>query len=202
MQISATDAASFRVVIRWPKRERLLLYLLWSACGLAAVGALAVVVLPLGGGVNRVGGVAIALAVAAAAAAALALVPALDRVLSLVLYGVAALALTYGVMSLASLPLRLAVLGNCPPAPQACPPGFEPAMTGGETLAVEAGITLGVLALLVIVAAMEVRYRPRLRVIGRAPRHQPEAAPAPPPEMRPSAIVKKPATSVPDDGGN
>ena len=197
-----TDAASFPVVIRWPPRERLLAYLLWSVSGLAALGAVVVIALPLGGGVNRIAGVAVALAVAAAAAATLALAPALERVLSLVLYGVAALALTYGVMSLASLPLRLAVIGNCPPAPQACPPGFEPAMTGGETLGVEAGITLGVLALLAVVAAMEVRYRPRLRIIGRTPRHQPAEVAAPPPEMRPSAIVKKPAKTVPDDSGN
>ena len=202
MPIWATETASFRVVIQWPPRERLLLYLLWSACGLSVVGAVAVIAMPLGGGVNRIAGVAIALALAAAAAAGLALVPALDRILSLVLYGVAALALTYGLMSLASLPLRLAVIGNCPPAPQACPPGFEPAMSGGETLGVEAGITLGVLALLAVVAAMEVRYRPRLRIIGRAPHRQAEAAAPPPPEMKPSAIVKKPAKTVPDDSGN
>src|SRR5436305_5379400 len=134
MPIWATDAASFPVVIRWPPRERLLVYLLWSTCGLSAVGAAAVLALPVGGGVNRIGGVAIAMAVAAAATAALALVPALERALSLVLYGVAALALTYGLMSLASLPLRLAVIGNCPPAPQACPPGFEPAMPGRQTV--------------------------------------------------------------------
>ncbi len=202
MPIWATDTASFPVVIQWPPRERLLAYLLWSACGLSAVGAVAVLALPLGGGVNRIAGVAIALAVAAAAAATLALVPGLERVLSLVLYGVAALALTYSWMSLASLPLRLAVIGNCPPAPQACPLGFEPAMTGGETLGVEAGIALAVLAVLAIVCAMEVRYRPRLRIIGRAPQRQSEPAGAPPPEMRPSAIVKKPVKTVPDDGGN
>jgi len=202
MLISATEPASFRVVKWPPTRERLLTYLLWSACGLSAAAAVAVVALPLGGGVNRIAGVGIALALAAAAAATLALVPTLERALSLILYGVAALALTYSLMSLASLPLRLTVIGSCPPAPEACPPGFERAITGGEMLGVEAGITLGILALLVVVTAMEVRYRPRLRIIGRAPQRSAEPAPAPPPEMKASAIVKKPASSVRDDGGN
>jgi hypothetical protein len=182
MLISATETAKSPTVIKRPPRERLLAYLLWSACGLSAAGAVAVIAFPLAGGVNRVAGVAI--------------------VLALVLYGVAALALTYSLMSLASLPLRLAVIGSCPPAPQACPPGFEPSMTGGETLGVEGGIVLGVLALLVVVTAMEVRFRPRLRIIGRAPALRHEPAPPPPPEMKPSAIVKKPASTVPDDGGN
>jgi len=111
---------------------------------------------------------------------------------------VSALALTYGLMSLGSLPLRLTVLGTCPQAPRACPPGFEPPMTSGENLAVEAGITLGVIALLAVVTAMELRYQPRLRLFGRGPSAQgprPEA-PAPPPEMKASAIVKKPASST------
>ena len=69
-------------------------------------------------------------------------------------------------------------------------------MTGGETLGAEAGIALGLAALLLGVAAMEVRYRPRLRIIGRAPAQgQAAEAPAPPPQMKPSAIVKKPVAS-------
>jgi len=182
--------------VTWPPRERLLAYLLWAACGCAAVAAVAVVALPASGGVNRIVGVAIPFAITAAAVAALAFWTALERWLSLVLYAVTALACTYALMSLASLPLRLAVLGTCPAAPVACPPGFEPGMTGGETLGVEAGIVLGIAALLLAVAAMEVRYRPRLRVIGRTPvARQAAEAPAAPPEMRPSAIVKKPVTS-------
>jgi hypothetical protein len=187
--LQATKPASFRFV-KWPPRERLLIYLLWAVCGCAVAGALAAVALPLGGAVNRIAGVAIPFGIAAAAAAALALSPSLERWLSLVLYGLAALALTYSLMSLASLPLRLTVLGTCPPSPSACPTGFEPAITGGEMLGVEAGIVLGLVGLLIAVAAMEVRYRPRLRIIGRAP--IPSEAPAPPPEMMPSAIVKKP----------
>lgn len=183
----------------WPKRDRLLSYLLWGGCGASVLAAVAVVALPLGG-VNRIYGVAIPFALAAAACAALALAAHIDRVLSLLLYGLSALALTYSLMSLASLPLRLTVLGTCPPAPVVCPPGFEPDMTGGETLGVEIGIALGIVALLLTVAAMEVRYQPRLRLFGRArtaPGYEPPVAP---PEMKASAIVKKPATETANRG--
>lgn len=193
MPISATEPPSFPVVIKWPPRERLMTWLLWGACGLSVASALAAVALPISGGVNRVGGTAIAFLIAAAATATLALGLAVERWVSLVLYGLTALALTYALMSLASLPLRLAVLGTCPVAPAPCPAGFEPSMTGGETLAVEAGITLGLIALLALVAAMELRYQPRLRLFGRS--RPPAVAPSAPPEMRPSAIVKNPATS-------
>ena len=188
-------------MIAWPKRELLLVYLLWGGCGASVVAALAVVAAPTGGGVNRIYGVAIPFAIAAASCAALALSRALDRVLSLLLYGLAALALTYGLLSLASLPLRLAVLGTCPSRPAVCPPGFEPGMTGGETIGVEAGITLGIIALLLAVAAMEVRYQPRLRIFGRSTAAGPrDVAPSAPPEMKASAIVKpKPAAPEPDE---
>ena len=186
--------------MKWPPRERLLVYLLWAACGCAVIAGVATLALPLGGGVNRIAGVAIPFAIAAAALAALAFWPDLERWLSLVLYGVTALACTYGLMSLASLPLRLTVLGTCPDSPAACPPGFEPPMTGGETFGLEAGIAIGLAALLLAVAAMEVRYRPRLRIIGRAPAQQQAESPAAPPQMKASAIVKKPATESANSG--
>lgn len=180
-----------------------MVYLLWGACALSVVAAFAVILFPLGGGLNRIYGVAAAFAIAAGAAAALALAAGIDRVLSLVLYGVTALALTYGLMSLASLPLRLAVIGTCPSAPLGCPVGFEPPMTGGETLGVEAGVALAILALLAALAAMELRYQPRLRIFGRTQaRRETSVAPAPPPEMKPSAIVKKPATETVNRGSS
>lgn len=182
------------------KRDRLLAYLLWSGCGASLLAGIAVGALPIGGGVNRIYGVAIPFALAAAACAALALAAHIDRVLSLLLYGVTALALTYGLMSLASLPLRLSVLGTCPAAPARCPTGFEPAMTVGETLGVDIGIALGILALLITVAAMEVRYQPRLRLFGRQALAARAEAPATPPEMKASAIVKKPAAETSNSG--
>lgn len=178
--------------MKWPARERLLLYLQWAACGLTAAAGAAAVLLPLGGGEDRLAGAAVPFALAAVACAALALLPNLDRVLSLVLYGVTVIAQTYGLMVVGSLPLRLTVVGTCPAGPLPCPPGFEPDMTARETLGLEVALTLGILGLLAAVAAMEVRYRPRLRIIGRS-RAQQAPQGARPPEMRPSAIPKKPA---------
>jgi hypothetical protein len=158
---------------------------------LAAAAAVAVLVLPTSSGHNRLTGAVLPFLFAAGVFAALGLFRNLDRVLSLVLYAVAVVAITYGLMVVGSLPLRLTVIGTCAPGPLACPPGFEPDMTGGETLGLESALTLGILGLLLAVAAMEVRYRPRLRIIGRSA--GPAAQAAPPPEMKPSAIPKKPA---------
>lgn len=174
-------------------RERLLAYLLWATCGLAVLAAAVVLVLPLGGGVNRLSAAALPFLVAAAAAAVLAYWTQVERWLSLVLYAVGILGLTYGLMVVGSLPLRLTVLGTCPAPPLACPTGFEPAMTGRETLALDFAVALGVIGLLCAVAAMETRYRPRLRIIGRSPGARTPEAASPPPEMKPSAIPKKPA---------
>ena len=168
-----------------PTRDQLLQWTLWAACGLALVGAAVAVFVP-GLSQNRIAGAAVAFVVGAAALAGLALLKRAERLLSLTLYGVAALALTYGLMSEGSVPLRLSVLGTCPPAPRACPAGFEQPLSDRENLAFEGALLFGGIALLVSVLALEVQFQPRLRVFGRS--QQP--ATAPPPEMKPSAIVK------------
>lgn len=171
-----------------PPRERLLQWLFWAGCGLAVLGGIAALAIPHGG-VNRIGPVAIPFALAAAALVVLGLGLQLDRWLLLVLYAVPALALTYGLMMVASVPLRLAVLGTCPPAPATCPVGFEPPMTGAENLALQLAIGLGAAALVATLTALEVQFRPRLRLFKASPA---PAAPPPPPVMKPSAIVRKP----------
>jgi hypothetical protein len=186
-----------RGVTSLPPKAQLLQWLFWAGCGLAVLGGVLAVLLPLGGE-NRIGLVAIPFGIGAAALAALALNRQLDRWIALLLYALAAIAITYGLMVVASVPLRLAVLGTCPSAPQACPVGFEQPLSGRENLALEVAVALGIVALLATLAALEVQFQPRLRVIGRSTR-SPEA-PAPPPEMRASAIVAKPkpAQTVPD----
>ncbi len=174
-----------------PPRPRLLQWLLWAACGLAALGAVAVLLLPLGG-TNRIGIAALPFAVGAAALAVLALYSSLDRRLVMLIYAIAAIALVYGLMEVASVPLRLAVEGNCPASIKSCPVGFERPMTGGESAALDTGVALVLVSVVAAMAALEVQFRPRLRLIGRDAR--PVEQPAPPPEMKPSAIVRKPAT--------
>ena len=190
MLISATEPPSFRVVMQRPSGDRLLPFLLWAGCGAAAGAAAAVLVLPLGGGMDRLEAAALPFAVAAAACALLALWPNVERLLSVVLYVVSALALTYGLMVAASLPIRLTLVATCTLTPaSACPSGFEPPMTRGETLGLDVAAALGVAALVLILCAMEIRHRPRLRILkARGAPAQPTAAPAP--QMKPSAIVK------------
>jgi hypothetical protein len=65
-------------------------------------------------------------------------------------------------------------------------------MTGGENVALPAVIALGVIALLLAVLALELQYQPRLRLFGRS-RQPAYPVQAPPPEMKPSAIVRKPS---------
>lgn len=173
-----------------PLGDGLLRFLLWAGCAAAAGAALAVLVLPIGGGMDRLEAAALPFAVAAAACAALALWQNLERLLSVVLYGLSALALTYGLMVAGSLPLRLTLVARCTLTPaSACPSGFEPPMTRGETLGLDVAVALGIAALVLALCAMEVRHRPRLRIL-RTRRAPAQHTVDPTPQMKPSAIVK------------
>lgn len=136
-------------------------------------------------------GAALPFGLGAAALAGLGFGRKLERWVVLILYTVAALSLTYGLMIVASVPLRIAVLGTCPPGPVGCPTGFERPLTGGENLALQFAVGLGIAAIVITLAALEVQFQPRLRLFGR-PSPQREA-PAPPPAMKPSAVVRKPS---------
>lgn len=120
----------------------------WIACGLAVTGG----ILPLllgAGGTNRIGGAAIPFGVAAMALVAAALLYRQGRPLATALYFVAGMALVYGMLTMIAVPLRLAVIGTCDPAPAICPAGFERPMTGGEDSGLAIGVAMGTLAILV-----------------------------------------------------
>jgi hypothetical protein len=129
----------------------------WFACGLSAVAG--VVPIVFGGGSNRIGGVLIPFAVAAILLAAGALLHSQGRPITTLLYFLASLAIVYGMLAILTLPLRLAVIGTCPPVPAACTSGLERPMTGGESTALGLTIGLGIVAILTGFFALVSLYR-------------------------------------------
>src|ERR1700704_2375215 len=102
-------------------RNPRVLWSFWIACGLAVTGGLLPFLLAAGG-TNRIAGAAIPFGVAAMAFAAAALLYERGRPLTTSLYFVAGIAVVYGMLFMIAVPLRLAVVGTCEPAPSICAP--------------------------------------------------------------------------------
>ena len=117
----------------------------WTACLMSVLGGLA----PLffGGTSNRMAFTIIPFGVGALAFALNALMHHQSRAIPTLLYFLAGLAIVYAILAMITVPLQLAVLGTCPPAPGTCQPGQGQAMTGGESDGLAAGITFGLLAI-------------------------------------------------------
>jgi hypothetical protein len=129
----------------------------WLACGLAAIGGLGPLLLT--GPSGRVSGVVVPFGLAAVGLAACAVLYGQGRTLATGLYFVAGLAIVYGSLSLMAVPLRLAVIGTCPPAPAQCTPGFEHPLTGTENVGLEFAIGMGIAAVLVGFFGLVALYR-------------------------------------------
>jgi hypothetical protein len=165
----------------------------WLACGLAAVGG--VVPLLLTGTSGRVNGVIVPFGLAAIALAACAALYGQGRTFTSLIYFVAGLAIVFGILSLLAVPVRLSLVGTCPPSPAQCPVGFERPMTGAETLSLQFAIGMGIAAVLVGFFGLVALYRhldaarpelPPMRRIppvrdSRAAASAPVAAPEPTP---------------------
>jgi hypothetical protein len=167
-------------VIEAVTRERLLQVLLWAACAVLIAGALVGLIVPRGGQ-NRIGPAALPFLLGAAALAAQALKPKnLDLVIrswaTALLFAFAGLATFYGLLLVAAVPLRLSVEGSCPTGLAACPIGFERPLTSTENFALQVTVVVGLIAMLLIFMAVELYYRPRLRVFGRRKPPDPGAA--------------------------
>src|SRR6476646_9735869 len=160
----------------------------WIACGLAVTGA----ILPLllgAGGTNRIAGAAIPFGVAAMALAAAALLYRQGRPLATALYFVAGMALVYGMLTMIAVPLRLAVIGTCDPAPAICLPGFERPMTSGEDTGLAVGVAMGTLAILVGFFGLLMLFR--IRPEAAAPPPTRVVKPWVPPAIEPAAPAPK-----------
>ena len=178
----------------------------WIAAALAAIGAVAPILFSVGSH-TRLAGAIIPFGIAALALALNGSLHARGRSLAVVIYFIAGMAIVYGILEMVSLPLRLAVVGTCPPAPDACPVGYEQAMTSGEDTGFGVAAFCGMLAILVGFVGLLLLYR-RHRAAARtqpaawpaqAPATATQASPAPDPVQKVEELKELPAPVEPKE---
>ena len=118
---------------------------LWVAAVLVALGGVTPFV--FGGTSSRIDSVIVPFWIGAAVLAACAFLPNQSRGVTALLYFVAGLAIVYGLLSMFSLPVRLAVLGTCPAPPARCTTGLPTPMTNGENTGMGVAAAFGILAI-------------------------------------------------------
>jgi hypothetical protein len=147
------------VVIPAPaaQQDQRMIWSFWLAAAIALVGGL----LPLvfGGTSSRVSGVVLPFALAAAGFAACALLNTQSRMVAAILYFLVGLAIVYGLMSMFSLPVRLAALGSCPVAPAPCTTGLPRSLSDGENNGIGSAAAFGIAALFVGFFGLVTLYR-------------------------------------------
>jgi hypothetical protein len=181
-------------VIRDPR----VMWAFWIAAAIVAIGAVAPLSFNIGGH-SRLQGVIFPFGIAAVALGVNAVMYHQGRSLAATLYFIAGLAIVYGILAMVAVPLRLAVVGTCPPEPARCPLGFEPPMTNAENSGLGLASFCGVLAIFIGFYGLLMLYR-RLGA-GARPRRgllwpaKPAAKPAPAGEV--AAAPAAPAAAAP-----
>ena len=165
---------------------------LWLAAALAVVGGIAPVV--FGGTSSRIDAALIPFWIGAAIFAACAFLPNQTRGVTAILYFVGGLAIVYGLLSMFSLPVRLAVLGTCPAPPAKCTTGLPTPLTNGENTGMGVAAAFGIVSIFLGFYGLVTVYR-RGRVEHAAPpvRQIPPVAPRPEPQPAPVAVAAAPA---------
>jgi hypothetical protein len=107
------------------------------------------------------------------------------RTFAAIVYFVAGLAIMFGLLTMFSLPVRLAVLGTCPALPAPCPAGFERPLTDAENTGMGVATALGLLAVFLGFFGLVTLYR------------RPLPGPVMPPAVRQVPPVPSPAPPVP-----
>jgi len=178
-------------------QEQRVIWALWASAAIVAVGGF----LPLvfGGTSSRIAGVIIPFAVGAIGIAACALFHSQGRITTSVIYFVAGLAIVYGLLSIFSLPVRLAALGTCPVLPAPCTTGLPRPLTDGENNGLGAAAACGIAALMLGFYGLVTAYRRPVQQeaappVRRIPPMEKAAAPqipAEPVEAKPEAVLAK-----------
>jgi hypothetical protein len=187
-------------------RDQRVIWAFWIAAALAAIGAVAPLSFSIGAH-SRLVGVIVPFGIAAVALAVVAVMYHQNRSLAATLYFIAGLAIVYGILAMVAVPLRLAVVGTCPPVPATCPLGFEPPMTDAENSGLALASFCGALAIFIGFYGLLMLYRrlgarPRRGLLWPAkPPAQPApaaaVAPAPPASVVPTPVVAAPTSSAP-----
>jgi hypothetical protein len=139
-------------------RDSRVLWSFWVACGLAATGAIAPLVLAAGGAPSRISTEGLPFAIAAIALAANAVTYPRGRPLATALYILAWLAIVYGILRMVAIPLQELVAGGCLAANSACTPGSA-SFSGGEGAAIGISVVTGALALQAGFFGLRILYR-------------------------------------------
>lgn len=139
-------------------RDSRVLWSFWIACGLAATGAIAPLVLAAGGAPSRIATEGLPFAIAAIALAANALTYPRGRPLATALYILAWLAIVYGILRMVAIPLQELVAGGCLAANSVCTPGSA-SFSGGEGAAIGISVVTGALALQAGFFGLRIMYR-------------------------------------------
>jgi hypothetical protein len=182
--------------------EQRTVWVLWAAAAVVAVGGLMPFV--FGGTSSRIDVVIVPFWIGAAALAACAVFRSQGRAPIAILYFVAGLAIVYGLLSIFSLPVRLAVLGTCPATPAPCPTGLPRPLTDGENTGLGVAAAFGLVAIFLGFYGLVNLYRrpvvapepPRVRTIPPIAAPKPAATPeakAPEPKREPQPEPELPA---------
>jgi hypothetical protein len=169
---------------------------LWVAAGLVVIGGVAPFV--FGGTSSRIDGVIVPFLIGAIVLAACAMLPNLGRSLVAILYFLAGLAIAYGLLSIFSVPVRLAVLGTCPTLPHLCTSGLPRPLTDGENTGLGVAAACGILAILIGFYGLVIVYRrPVVAPVAAPERKIPPVAPVAPPERKIPPVAPAPASAPP-----
>jgi hypothetical protein len=181
---------------------------LWLAAALLVVGGLTPFF--FGGTSSRIDSVLLPFWIGAAVFAACAFLPNQSRGVTALLYFVGGLAVVYGLLSIFSLPVRLAVLGTCPALPARCTTGLPRPLTDGENNGLGSAAAFGLLAIFLGFYGLVTVYRrstpapttPPARTIPpvMAPTHEAVAvAPAPAPTKPDAETEEAPELPAPEE---
>ena len=148
----------------------------WAAAGLAAIGGIGPLI-AAAGHTNRLAGIVVPFLGAAGANGVLAVLYRRGRSFAALVYFIGGLAIAYGLLLVLAIPLRIAVEGSCPPAPQRCTAGQELQLSSVETLGLSIAVGFGALALLTGFFGLLTLYR-RGRGATQSPSVWPKQEPA------------------------